>query len=199
MLRRRAIVAFRMHPLTRIAVAWLAAAATLCGCGSKQPATTAAPAATVHRPANAAQALARSMVSAVPASKPAAVPVQVRFALRSRPVVAQPLDIGLVLVPTSAVDRISGKVVTDDGLELVEGGEIAAADRPAEGVPIEHNVKVLPRRDGVFTFNAVLTVDSGTHTSTETFSMPVIVGAAVAENPPEPPARSTGDAPAASH
>jgi len=187
-----------MRQLTRIAVAWLVATAMLCGCGSKQAATTAAPAATAHRPASPAQTLARNMVSAVPASKPTALPMQVRFALRARPAVAQPLDIGLSLVPTAAIDRISGKVVTDDGLELVEGGEIAAADRPAEGVPIEHTVKLLPRRDGVFTVNAVLTVGSGTQTSTETFSMPVIVGTGVPEKAPPPPARSTGRAPVGS-
>jgi len=177
-----------MRQLTRNAVVGLAAVAILCACGSKQTANTAAPSAGAHRPPSAAQTLARSMVSAVPASKPSAVPVQVRFALRTRPTVAEPLDIGLVLLPTSAVDRISGKVVTDDGLELVEGGQIASADRPAEGVPIEHAVKLLPRRDGIFTFNAVLTVDSGTQSSTETFSMPVIVGAGLTESAPKPAA-----------
>jgi len=127
------------------------------------------------------------MVSAVVANKSAAVPVQVKFSLGTRPAAAEPLDVGLVVLPTAAtIDRISGKIVTDDGLDIVGGGEIAATDHPAAGVPLEHAVKLLPRRDGVFTFNAVITVDSGANTSTETFSMPLIVGAGVSAAPPAP-------------
>jgi hypothetical protein len=187
-----------MRQSTRIAAAALSAAVILWGCGSKQAATPATAAAATHRLPSAAQTLSRSMVSAVPASKPAAVPVQVRFALRARPAAAEPVDIGLVLLPTAAVDRISGKIVTDDGLQLVEGGEIAVADRPAEGVPIEHSVKLLPRRDGIFTFNAVLTVDSGARTSTETFSMPVIVAAGVPGGSPKAVSASPARSPARS-
>jgi hypothetical protein len=157
------------------------------GCGSKEK--TGAPAATlaVHKAANPSASLSRRMVSAVAANKPPAVPVQVRFELRERPIVAQPLDIDLVIVPMSAaIDRVSGKVVTEDGLDLVEGGEIAATERPAEGVPLEHTVKVLPQRDGIFTFRAVVTVDSGGQTSTETFSMPVIAGAGEKDTPAAP-------------
>lgn len=138
-----------------------------------------------QRPPSATQTLSRSMVSALAANKPAAVPVQVRFALHARPAVSEPLDIGLVLLPTSAaIDRISGSVVADDGLQLVEGAQIAATDRPAEGVPIEHSVKVLPQRDGIYTFKAVITVDSGGQTSTESFAMPLIVGAGMGDTPP---------------
>jgi hypothetical protein len=174
-----------------MAVVWLAAAAVLSGCGSKQPTGGAAPTSTAKRGPSPAQTLSRTMVGAVAANKPAAVPVQVRFALHTRPAVSQPLDIGLALLPTSAgIDRISGQIVADDSLELVDGAQISATDRPAEGVPIEHTVKVLPRRDGIYTFNAVITVDSGNQSATESFSMPVIVGEGVGVKPPAAPARS---------
>jgi predicted small lipoprotein YifL len=176
-----------MRNLTRHAAVCLAAAASVCGCGSKGPTGTTGPpghAPAVHTATNPAAAISRRMVGAVAANKPAAAPVQVRFELRQRPSLAQPLDIDLVIVPTSpAIDRVSGTVVTDDGLDLVEGAEIAPTERPAEGVPLEHTVKVLPRRDGIFTFNAVVKVDSGGQTSTETFSMPVIAGAGVKDEP----------------
>jgi hypothetical protein len=190
-LMRRAIVAFRMHKLTPSAVSWLAATVVLSGCGSNEPPGKAARVAASQRPPSATQTLSRTMVGALAASKPAAVPVQVRFALRARPAVSEPLDIGLVLLPTSAaIERISGKVVTDDGVQLVEGAQIAATERPAEGVPIEHSVKVLPQRDGIYTFKAVITVDSGGQTSTESFSMPLIVGAGMGDTAPAPAAGS---------
>jgi hypothetical protein len=177
-----------MHLHTRNVIAWLAAAVILCGCGAKQDGGAAAPGPVVKRPANPAQALSRNMVSALPASKPAVVPVQVRFALHSRPSAGQPLDVALALLPTSAaIDRIATKIVTDDDLALVEGAELASADRPALGVPIERAIKVLPRRDGIFTLKAVVTVDSGADTSSETFSMPLIVGEGVGQPPPAAP------------
>ncbi|MBV8909525.1 MAG: hypothetical protein JOZ89_02075, partial [Gammaproteobacteria bacterium] len=52
-----------------------------------------------------------------------------------------------------------------------------------------HAVKLLPQRDGVFTFNAVMTVDSGSSTSTQTFSIPLIVGEGIGA---QAPASSTG-------
>jgi hypothetical protein len=121
--------------------------------------------------------LSRDMVSAVASTKPSAVPVQVKFELRGRPDVGQPVDIDLAIVPMSgSVDRVSGKVEAEDGLELVEGGDIAASDRPTEGVPIRHAVKVLPKREGIFTVRAALTVSSAGVASTESYSMPLIAG-----------------------
>lgn len=175
-----------MRKLTLTALLWLVAAA-IGGCGSKEPTGAATSAHRAPRPASPAQRLSRTMVSAVVANKSAAVPVQVKFSLGSRPTAAEPLDVGLVVLPTAAtIDRISGKIVTDDGLDIVGGADITATDHPAEGVPLEHAVKLLPRRDGVFTFNAVITVDSGADTSTETFSMPLIVGAGISAAPPAP-------------
>jgi hypothetical protein len=189
-----ALLCAPMRKLTPTAAVWLIVAA-IGGCGPKQPSggTASAP---LHaqRPPNPVQTLSRTMVSAVVANKAAAVPVQVKFSLGARPTAAEPLDIGLVVLPTSpAIDRLSGKIVTDDGVDVVGGAEIAATDHPPEGVPIQHGVKLLPRRDGIFTFNAVITVESGTGTSTETFSMPLIVGAGIAPTPSAPPtgARST--------
>jgi hypothetical protein len=173
-----------MRKLTLTAFVWLVAAA-IGGCGSKEPTGAAPSTHRTQRPPSPAQRLSRTMVSAVVANKSAAMPVQVKFSLGARPTAAEPLDVGLVVLPTAAtIDRLSGKIVTDDGLDIVGGAEITATDHPAQGVPLEHGVKLLPRRDGVFTFNAVITVDSGTRTSTETFSMPLIVGAGIGAAPP---------------
>jgi hypothetical protein len=179
------------HTLTRMGsrklALVLAAAAILAACGSHSPGDGpgSAPAAktVAKKPANPLDELSRNMVSAVAATKPSMVPVQVKFELRGRPDVGQPVDIDLAIVPMSAsVDRVSGKVEAEDGLELVEGGDIAASDRPTERVPIRHAVKVLPRREGIFTVRASLTVSASGVASTESYSMPLIAG-----NPGESP------------
>jgi hypothetical protein len=159
---------------------FLTAAVLFAACGSRSSEGTAgqAPNKTVTRKAaKLGDELSLNMVSAVAANKPSTLPVQVKFELRDRPDVGQPVGVELAIVPMSAsVDRLSGKVEGEDGLELLDGAQIAATDRPVEGVPIRHAVKVVARREGIFTVHAVLTVDSSGQTSTETYAMPVIAG-----------------------
>jgi hypothetical protein len=124
-----------------------------------------------------ADELSRNMVSAVAANKPSALPIQVKFELRDRPRVGQPVNLDLAIVPMSAaVDRVSGKVEGEEGLDVVDGAEIAATDRPVEGAPIRQAVKVLPKHEGILTVHAIVTVDSGGQTSSETYAIPLIAG-----------------------
>ena len=182
------------HTLTRMGcrklALVLAAAAMLAACGSHSPGggpVSQAAKSVAKKPLNPMDQLSRNMVSAVASTKPSAVPVQVKFELRGRPDVGQPVDIDLAIVPMSgSVDRVSGKVEAEDGLELVEGGDIAASDRPTEGVPIRHAVKVLPKREGIFTVRAALTVSASGVASTESYSMPLIAG-----NPSQSPVPPT--------
>jgi hypothetical protein len=135
------------------------------------------------------------MVSAVPVNKPSTVPLQVKFELRERPDIGQPLELDLAIVPMSAaVDRVSGKVEGEDGLELVDGAEIAPTEHPVEGAPIRHVVKVLPNREGIFTVRAVLTVDAGGSPSTESYLMPVIADSDATATPGKPAAASAAAA-----
>ncbi len=148
------------------------------------------PAATLRKaaPANLGSP---NMVTAVSGTHGGPSSVQVKFELRGRPEVATPLDIDLVIVPVTAnVDRVSGKVEVGDGLELAEGGEIPAADRPPEGIPIAHTVKVLPKRDGIFTVTATLGIDAAGVSTNQSFAIPIIVGGA----PSAPPAKSAPSA-----
>jgi hypothetical protein len=159
----------------------LAAAVMLLGCGSGDTpgiAGGAAKPAAAARKAQAGDVVSPSMVSAVGGARTGPTSLQVKFELRERPDVAQPLDIDVVIMPGSSnLDRLYGRVEVADGLQLAEGAQIAPIDRPVEGTPIRHSIKVLPTRDGIFTVNAVVSVDSAGQSWSQTFSIPVIVGA----------------------
>jgi len=175
--------------------ALLAAVGLLAACGSGSTESTVARRAAAHKALSPAEAQARNMVNAVADPKGGdPVPVQVKFQLRSRPDVAQPLEVDIAIVPVSgSVDRVIGTVEGEDGLDVVDGGQIPAADRPAEGVAIPHIIRVLPKRDGIFTLSAVLTVDSAGQSSRATYSIPIIAGAGMPDLPAKP-AASAGTA-----
>jgi hypothetical protein len=180
--------------LMKVVPLWLTAAALLCACGSGDHPLgggAAKAAASAKKPVNPADARLRNMVSAVAATKGSSVPVQVKFELQDRPTVAQPVAVDLVIVPLSAaVDSVSGKIETDDGLDVLEGRDIPAADHPQEGTPIEHSLKLRASRDGIFTCRAVITVLSGSDSSTETFLLPVIAGSGLPDQPTKPAPKS---------
>ncbi len=174
----------------------LGAAAVLCACSSGEaPSTPAgratAGAATPRKSQPAAGLVPPDMVSAVSSGGSGPAAVQVKFELKARPGVAQPLDIDLAIVPSSgSLDQVSGRIEVGEGLELAAGQQIPPTERPVPGVPILHSIKVVPKRDGIFTVNAVLRLESAGLSSSQTFSIPVIVGAGLAE-PPKPAATAS--------
>jgi hypothetical protein len=174
----------------------IAAAALLVGCGS-QSSDAAKPAAkaVIRKAVNPADELSRNMVSAVAATKPSTLPIQVKFELRDRPQIGESASLDLAIIPMSAsVDRVSGKVEGEEGLEIIEGAQIAATDRPTEGTPIRQSVKVLPRQGGIFTVHAVVSVDAGGQTSSETYSIPLIAGNGAGDLPTKPAGPATAAA-----
>jgi hypothetical protein len=174
-----------MRTSTRISSAgWAVAAALvlgLSGCGSTTGSNAAAHARKTpgRQSAPAVEPAPRAlddMVAAVSASK-AGPPVELKFDLRQRPEVGQPVDVDIAMVPVSAaIDHLYARFQTGDGLNLVEGGELATVEKPAQGVPIRHVVRITPRRDGIFTLSATVGVDSTNDSVSRTFSIPVIAG-----------------------
>jgi len=159
------------------------------GCGSSHKATQAAnTAAAAKKTQRADDGLAR-MVAGVTSVKPGStpLPLQLKFDLRERPQVAQPLDVDLVVIPLSgAIDRVFGKVVGEEGLELVSGGDLQQAAKPVEGAPIQYSVQVLPKTDGIYTLTASISVDSAGVISTQTYDIPVIAGQGIPDLPAGP-------------
>lgn len=183
-----------------IAGAALAAAMLLCGCGSgKTPSAPSKQATARQNAARRADDVTRALVAAVPASKGSTLPVQVKFQLEQRPDVAQPLTVDVfILTSSAAVDRVFGKVVAEDGMDVVDGADIPPIDKPTEGALIRHTVKVLPKREGIFTLSTVVSLDVGGQVESETYFIPVIAGAGIPELPsPTAPGQPGKAAPAA--
>ncbi len=179
-----------MWNIARNAGVALLIAALLGGCGSSHNETPASRAATRAKQAlNPKDVLARSLVGAVTTTKPGSspIPVQVKFALRGRPDVAQPVDIDLSILPTASnLDRIFGQVEGEEGLELVGSGELEPAEKPVENTPIERTIKVLPKHNGIYLLTATVSVDVGGQISTQTYTIPVIAGTGIPDLPSKP-------------
>jgi hypothetical protein len=192
-----------MRNLTRNALAGVVLVALLGACGSSQDGSSQA-VNTAHK-TRKNEAKGAYMVSAVTQTKPgtAPQPVQVKFALRSRPTPNQALDVNLQIVPTASnLDRITGHVDGDEGLEMVGSGELAEAEKPVENTPIERSLQVLPKHDGIYTLTATVTVEMGGQSSTQTYQFPVISGTGLPDLPaptkPAAPANATASAASAS-
>jgi hypothetical protein len=157
------------------------------GCGKSEHVTTSAP--TNHSPArkkaaDAAELALADMVSAVTQGKSFG-DISLKFDLRGRPVVGEPVDIDLAIIPAHEVDSLSATFQPGEGLDVAKGGKTPEISHPQVGVPISHTLTVVPQRDGVFYVNAVVVADSASQSVSRTFSIPLIAGngSAVAATP----------------
>ncbi len=127
------------------------------------------------------------MVSAVSTTK-AGPAVQLKFAIAQRPEVGQAVDVQVAVIPGVPVpDSVSAAFQSTDGLEVVDGAQLVSGGKPAEGAPIQHVVRILPKRDGIFALPATVSLVSGDQTVTRGFSIPVISGEGMREQVPKSP------------
>jgi hypothetical protein len=116
------------------------------------------------------------MVTAVSASK-AGPPVELKFALPTRPEVGQVMDVDVAVVPVAPVpDTVSVSFQVVEGLDIVEGSQLERVGNLVAGTPVRHVVKLLPKRDGVFALTAVVSFTSANLESSRMFSIPLIAG-----------------------
>lgn len=159
------------------------------GCGSSDP----DPAATGGgKPGpKTARTQQPDMVAAVSSSK---FPgnVELRFNIPQRPVIGQPTEILLSLIPSVELERLVARFQASEGLQVVSGAEMALVERPTPGVEITHKLTVVPKADGIFNITALVLTDSPTESVSRTFSIPLIAGSGFPEPPP-----ATGGSPAA--
>ena len=178
------------------------AALTAAGCGSgKNPAANQPKVpGTVKKAAGPANTLSPYLVSGVAAAKGGPQLLDLKFEVGQRPEVGAPVDVDVVLVPLAdTIDRFSGVVQGDDGLEVVAGDTIAPTDKPTYGNPIHHAVKVVAHRNGIFTLTATLQVSAAGQPASVSYAIPIIAGngltdigavpaAAAGQSKPRPPA-----------
>jgi hypothetical protein len=171
----------------------LALAAAGCGSQSEPAPKQAKAAAPLRKAASPADALSPYLVSAVTTAKSGAALVQVKFELGARPAVGDAVDVDLVIVPQADhIEQISGTVQGEEGLEVLSGGTIPAADKPPFGTPIHHSIKVRAKRDGIFSLSAALAVEADGQTLAPVYSLPLIAGNGLAEAATNHPAAPRG-------
>lgn len=170
----------------------LAAALTLaCSRAPDQPTAAPAAAAPAQRPARMG-AVGDDFVTAVSAGRPGA-PIELKFALRKRPEVGEPLEIHFAVVPVVPLDRVIASFQAGDGLELRAGNQMPRLERPLAGEPVSHVVTIVPKRDGIFHLTAVILAESATSSIARTFTIPIIAGAGIAESIPGAAAAASAD------
>jgi len=178
-----------MKTFTRISrVGWAVAVAGLllglCACGSSSKSADAAhskQSSTNKRVADPSTRAPEDMVAAVSVGK-GGPPVGLKFELRSSPQAGQLVDLDLVVIPdAAAIERIDGRFDGGENLSLVEGGDLGAIEKPAQGSVIRHVVRLLPKQDGIFTVTAAVTVTLANDSITRTFTIPVVVGEGLPE------------------
>ena len=178
-----------MKTSTRISrVGWAVAVAGLllglCACGSSSKSADAAHSkqtSTNKRVTDPSSRPPEDMVAAVSVGK-GGPPVGLKFELRSSPQAGQLVDLDLAVIPdAAAIERIDGRFDGGDNLSLVEGGDLGAVEKPAQGSVIRHVVRLLPKQDGIFTVTAAVTVTLANDSITRTFTIPVVVGEGLPE------------------
>jgi len=177
--------------LRRGCVALAAVAALVAGCDKSDGEIAGAPttkASTGTKAVDASKVRA-DMVTAVSASK-LGPPVALKFALHQRPMVGEPVDVEVAVIPTSPLVRLFVRFQPSTGLTLVKGGETPQYENPVAGEPLQHVVTVMANNDGIFYITAAVVADAENSSLTRTFSIPVIAGEGVTEPAPKPTAQA---------
>jgi hypothetical protein len=184
---RKPKIFFRTAWLTAVVAPVLLASLVACSSADNSTSATSAFNAkarkATHRPAQtkSGEEDLADMVNAVSATK-TGFPVELKFALTQKPELGQVLDLHVAVVPgVPAPENLSVSFQVPDGLDIVDGAELPTVEKPVEGTPLRHTVKVMPKRDGIFAVTAVVSVGPTNQTTTRTFSIPVIAGEGLAE------------------
>jgi hypothetical protein len=171
----------------RAAAAFVVLLAALQGCGkienavSKRGSGHSKP----QIPEDPVELALANMVSAVSSGKPSG-DLQLKFELKGKPAVGQPVDVVFALLPGQELDRVYTTFQGTDGLDISAGAKPDQVDHPQVGVPINYTVTVVPKRDGVFSLTALVLADSSSESVSRSFSVPVIAGAGVSAAAPAP-------------
>jgi hypothetical protein len=165
-------------------LAALAIAAVLTGCDDAErvpakPVATEQPA-----PGPKLAQLPREMVAAVSSGKTASA-ISVHFALGAPPTVGQALPVRIAIVPHRKFLAVRGHFEGGDGISLASGETFGPKTDVGAETVLEHELVLVPRRDGLFMVISSLDTDGDEGSVTRIFSIPVIVSPVSAETAPQ--------------
>ncbi len=174
-----------MNRLLAGSILGLMLVAAFAGCSREpqnaQAPTTATPS-TPSKTAAESDAALKRMVSGVSAGKNDAT-VDLKFELKARPQVGQPLTIEVALLPKLVAETMRVTYIATDALAVQPVTLPGEFHNVQAGSVYHHEVSVIPRDNGVYYVSAVVLLDSDTGSVARTFAIPVVVGP-----PPDAPA-----------
>jgi len=121
----------------------------------------------------------RDMVAGVTAAKGDGL-VDLKFKVKARPQLGQPLVIDVAFLPNVASDLMRATFISTEGLSVRSSEVPADYERVQPGAVYRHQLTVVPLYNGVYFVSAIISMQTSTGDVTRTFSIPVVVGA-----PPE--------------
>jgi hypothetical protein len=137
--------------------------------------------------------VAKNMVAAVSAGKTATA-IGVHFALGKVPVVGVPLPMEIEIVPHREFAKVEAHFEGPDELTVTVGADFGPRNHVETETPIQHQLVLLPAREGVYMLTVSVNTVSEEGDETRVFSIPVIVGPAQpASLPGEKPKTSPAD------
>jgi hypothetical protein len=121
-----------------------------------------------------AEELTNGMVEAASQGK-SQLPVKLKFDLKQRPVLGQPLDIGIAIVPQIDAGPAGIQVTGGEGLTLAADANQADFPEIEAGQVYRRSVKVTPTGEGVILLGVTVSLKHDDITESRVFSIPLIV------------------------
>lgn len=182
-----------------LAVVALAALLAACGRGDKEPAAPPAKEAAEKKPVAAASTPAKAddpdsrLATAVATGKTAAG-VDLKYDVAAKPEPGQDFQIELVFLPRVAADALEVEVSPIPGLAIVSGATARFENVTADE---RYSTPVVARADGQGLYYLGVSARMATQVQAEarTFSVPIVVGAALAAAEKPAPATDTSGQP----
>jgi hypothetical protein len=162
-----------------------AAALLLAACDDAPTGQPSQPGAAAKPVKSAEVVLPPEFVAAVSAGRNSSV-ISVHFALRNSPTVNQALPVDIAIVPHQSFTAVRAHFDSRDGLVVATGNELTALTDPKPEKPIEHELVLMPGKDGVFMVSAIVETEGLDGTISRVFSIPVIVAPPAAAAPAAP-------------
>lgn len=158
---------------------FLVLAAGLFGCKREAGSDDAQAAATTPKVVSAktpeSNAELKRMVSGVSAAKDESI-IDLKFELKDRPQLGQPLDITIALLPKVSAATMRVTYTSADTRALQATAEAAEYRDVQPGNIYRHELNVVPKDNGVYYVSAVVLLDSDAGSISRTFAIPVVVG-----------------------